>query len=99
MAVWAWGLLGGSIGGGVSALASKFGLDGLHAVGLDRLPGLGDVPSLTPKQMLYVFVAGIVSHTVMYMMKNPVPKLEFDDSQPPFPDVPGAITKPKENDQ
>jgi hypothetical protein len=88
-ATWAYGLIGGMLGGGASSLASKFGLDGLHAVGVD-------VPQLNFKQMGYIFLFGIVSHAVLYVMKSPLPPLEFDDTQqftkPPEPETP----KPKE---
>lgn len=89
LAVWFWGLLGGAAGGGVSALASKFGLDGLHGLG-------ADVPTLTLGQMKYVFLAGVLTHAVMYYMKSPIPPLEFDDSTPPFPLPDGSNTKPNE---
>lgn len=87
--VWAYGLVGGCIGGGVSSLGAKFGLDGLHAMGVD-------VPQLTIKQMGYVFLAGVITHGVTYVMKSPLPPLQFDDSAPPSPLPDGSNVKPVE---
>ena len=83
-ATWAYGLIGGMLGGGASSLASKFGLDGLHAVGVD-------VPQLNFKQMGYIFLFGIISHAVLYVMKSPLPPLEFDETT--------FTEKPKDKDQ
>jgi len=88
-AVWAYGLVGGCIGGGVASLLSWGGLAGAHASGMD-------VPVLNFKGMGIIFLSGVISHGAAWVMKSPLPPLQFDDSNSPFPDVPGAITKPNE---
>lgn len=84
LGLWAWGLLCGAWAGGISSISTKLGLDGLHAMGVN-------VPQLSLSQMGYVFLSGVASHAIMYMMKSPIPPLEFDDTT--------MITKPKAGDE
>ena len=78
LAVWGYGLIGGMLGGGVGALAAWGGLAGASAVG-------ANVPTLNLKGIGVVFITGIISHGALYVMKSPLPPLQFDDTQPPFP--------------
>lgn len=89
LALWGYGLIGGMLGGGVGALAAWGGLAGASAAG-------ANVPTLNVKGIGVVFITGIISHGVLYVMKSPLPPLEFDDSKSPFPNVEGAVTKPKD---
>jgi hypothetical protein len=72
-AAWAYGLVGGCIGGGVASLLSWGGLAGAHASGMD-------VPVLNFKGMGIIFLSGVISHGAAWVMKSPLPPLEFDDT-------------------
>lgn len=87
---WMWGFVGGVAGGGASALAAKFGLDGLHSLGIT------EVPTFSFKQMGYIFLSGVISHGVMYVMKTPLPALDFDDTTT-FTKQPTVTKDPNEN--
>lgn len=81
LAKWAYGLVGGCLGSGFSALAAKFGLDGLHELGMA-------VPQFSTRQMGYIFLAGIVSHGILYVKQTPLPPLEFDEDGEQIKEVP-----------
>jgi hypothetical protein len=86
-AIWCYGLVGGCIGGGVASLLSWGGLAGAHASGID-------VPTLNFKGMGIIFLSGVISHGAAWVMKSPLPPLQFDDSTPPFPNEDGSNVNP-----
>jgi hypothetical protein len=81
---WAYGLVGGCIGGGAGSLSAWLGLTVAKAVGID-------VPVLNWKAMGVIFLTGAVTHAVAYLAKSPLPPL--DDTQPPFPNEDGSNVK------
>lgn len=66
---WAYGLIGGCIGGGASSLVSWLGMTAAKAAGID-------VPSLNFKAMGVIFLTGVITHGVAYLAKSPLPPME-----------------------
>lgn len=67
---WAYGFLGGMIGGGASSLGAWLGLTAAKAVGID-------VPTLNFKAMGVIFLSGLLSNGVAYLAKSPLPELQI----------------------
>jgi hypothetical protein len=69
--VWAYGLVGGCIGGGASAVFSWMSLAAAKAAGLD-------VPQLNFNAVKVMFLTGVITHGCAFLMKAPLPKLSGD---------------------
>lgn len=63
---WAYGLVGGCIGGGAGSVTAWLGMTGAKALGLD-------VPTLNLKAMGVIFLSGVLSHAATFLMKSPLP--------------------------
>jgi hypothetical protein len=68
---WAYGLVGGCIGGGAASVMSWLGLTTAKAIGID-------VPQMNFKAMGVIFLSGVVTHAVAYLSKSPLPPLNGD---------------------
>lgn len=68
---WAYGLVGGCIGGGASSVSAWLALTAAKAVGLD-------VPSMNFKAMGIIFLSGVMTHAVAYLSKSPLPSFNGD---------------------
>lgn len=82
---WAYGLVGGCIGGGASSLSVWLGMTAAKGLGMD-------VPTLNFKAMGVIFLAGVISHGVAFLAKSPLPapstgntELFTNSPKPPTP--------------
>lgn len=73
---WSYGLFGGMIGGGASAVTAWLGMSAAQAAGVD-------VPTLNWKAMGVIAVTGIVTHAMAYLAKSPLPPLDDNDTGNP----------------
>jgi hypothetical protein len=87
LAAWAWGMVGGCLGGGLASLGSWLTANGLNAIGVN-------VPKMDFNTAKVVFLVGVLTHGVAYYMKSPLPPLQFDDTQSPFPNEDGSNVNP-----
>jgi hypothetical protein len=76
--LWAWGLLGGAIGGGATAACAWLGMAGAKAVGLD-------VPALNFKALGVIFLSGAVSNALAFLKQSPLPALSGGGGAEPVP--------------
>jgi len=65
---WAYGLAGGTIGGGAGAVTTWLGMTGAKALGVD-------VPTLNVKALAVIFVSGAAANFFTYLAKSPLPPL------------------------
>lgn len=71
--IWIYGFVGGCLGGGAAAVAAALGLTGAQVLGVN-------VPPFNFNTIKVVFLSGILTHAVLFVMKSPLPQLEFDDT-------------------
>ena len=71
--VWAYGLVGGCIGGGAGAVFSWMSLAAAKAAGLD-------VPQLNFNAVKVMFLTGVITHGCAFLMKSPLPKMAEGDT-------------------
>lgn len=88
LAVWVWGLIGGSIGGALSSVVSWLTTSGLNSAGVP-------VQRLDFNTVKVIFAVSLLTHGVAYYMKSPMPPLQFDDTTPPFPNADNSNVKPQ----
>jgi len=72
--VWAYGLVGGCIGGGCEALLAALTLAAAKSVGMN-------VPQLNWHAFGIIFLTGVLTHGCMYLVKSPLPKLSSGDTE------------------
>jgi hypothetical protein len=75
---WAYGLLGGAIGGAATAGSAWLGMTAAKAVGMD-------VPALNWKALGVILLSGALTNTFLYLKQSPLPAKEPEDIQPPSP--------------
>lgn len=96
---WAYTLVGGCIGGGAGAVAASLGLSGAKALGVT------DIPTLNFHTIGVIFLSGVVTHAVMFLMKSPLPPISFDTAQftnvgvVPMPPLATEETKQKDQNE
>lgn len=73
---WAYGLVGGCIGGGATTATAWMAMAGSKAAGLD-------VPSLNFKALGVIFLSGVVINGLAYLKQSPLPPISTD-TNPPF---------------
>lgn len=81
---WAYGLLGGTIGGAATAATAWLGMTGAHAAGVD-------VPVMNWKALGVILVSGAVTNCLSYLKQSPLPPIETvfpSQSVPPVPPAP-----------
>jgi hypothetical protein len=74
---WAYGLVGGCIGGGATTATAWLGMVGAKVAG-------ADVPSLNFEALGIIFLSGVISSGLAYLKQSPLPPLSNGDTQPPF---------------
>lgn len=87
IAKWAYGLLGGCVGGGASTASAWLGMVGAKAVGIE-------VPTLNLKALGIMFLSGMITSGLMYLKQSPVPAISTDTAPPFPPSIP--VTKDKD---
>ncbi len=65
---WAYGLLGGIIGGGATTASAWLGMSAAHAAGMN-------VPELNLKALGVIFVSGMLSSGLSYLKQSPLPPI------------------------
>lgn len=68
---WLYGLFGGFIGGGASAITTATGLFAAKSVGID-------VPVLNFKAAGIVFLSSGITAAAAYLVRSPLPKMSGD---------------------
>ena len=69
---WAYGLVGGCIGGGAASVFGWMGMTVAKAAG-------ADVPTLNFEAMKILFLSGVITHGAAFLMKSPLPKMDEEE--------------------